>query len=401
MTVVRFNILLLWALSWMGSFAFGQMITVNLVAKMNGVFLDESGQNVNYWGYGLFEPGGPYKPSLPSPFLEFNQGDSVTLHFLNDSPEAHTIHLHGMDVNQINDGVGHTSMDVMHGETYDYVFKATHSGSYLYHCHVMSPLHVAMGMYGMISVNGPDSLFIFENGPGYNKKHHFLTSEMYTHWNFNLTSPGPFYLYDPNYFMINGKSGTQLFENNDYTIEAMPGDSIVLHLANIAYSLVEYVFPEGCNATVHMSDGRPIPQPFSADTLRLYAGERFAVILRPTNTIEGYITVNYLSMYNDNFEGVNYIGINSLEYPVGITADELMHFRVYPNPAVSSIFIDSPNLKKGTLRVYDLQGKLLSTKKINTEITHELNISNLENGTYLLIISTDNDQLVQKLLIQR
>jgi FtsP/CotA-like multicopper oxidase with cupredoxin domain len=401
MTTIRLHITFLLLSSLIGATYIGQMITVNLVAKMNGVFMDESGQNVNYWGYGIFEPGGPYKPSLPAPLLEFNQGDSITLHFLNDSPEAHTIHLHGLDVNQINDGVGHTSMDVMPGETYDYVFKATHSGSYLYHCHVMSPLHVAMGMYGMISINGPDSLYIYENGPGYNKKYHFLTSEMYTHWNFNLTSPGPFYLYDPDYFMINGKSGTQLFENNDNIIEALPGDSIVLHLANIAYSMVEYIFPEGCNAQVYMSDGRAIPQPFSADTLRLYAGERFAVILKPATIVEDYITVNYLSMYEDTFEGVNYIGINSSGYPVGISPDELLHFKMYPNPASSSLMIDLPNLTNGILQVVNLQGKLLLIKNLTTATIHELNVSHLANGTYLVVISTENQHLVQKLIIQR
>jgi plastocyanin len=379
----------------------GQMTTVNLVAKMNGVFLDENGQNVNYWGYGLFEPGGPYKPSLPSPLLEFNQGDSVTIHFFNDSPEAHTIHLHGLDVNQINDGVGHTSMDVMTGETYDYIFKATHSGSYLYHCHVMSPLHVAMGMYGMITINGPDSLYIYENGPGYNKKYNFLTSEMYTHWNFNLTSPGPFYLYDPDYFMINGKSGTQLFENSSNIIDAQPGDSIVLHLANITYSLVEYIFPEGSNATVYMSDGRPIPQSFQTDTLRLYAGERFAVILRPTQVISDYITVNYLSMFNDNFEGVNYIGINNSSYPMGITTDETIHMRIFPNPAQSVLYLDAPNFSNANAQIVNLQGELLMQHFFVAGSITELNIDNLTNGTYLVILSNETTKKIQKLIIQR
>ena len=44
--------------------------------------------------------------SIPGPLLEFGEGDSVTLILNNYSQGApHTIHLHGLDANQANDGV--------------------------------------------------------------------------------------------------------------------------------------------------------------------------------------------------------------------------------------------------------------------------------------------------------
>ena len=62
---------------------------------------------------------------LPSPVLTVNEGDSVELHMYNFSQGApHTIHLHGLDVDQANDGVPGLSSVVPHGESFYYRFKS-------------------------------------------------------------------------------------------------------------------------------------------------------------------------------------------------------------------------------------------------------------------------------------
>lgn len=377
-----------------------QIKTVNLVSKMNGVFLDESGNNIPYWGFGEFEIGGPLKPSLPGPFLEFNQNDSVIIHFLNGSPENHTIHLHGLDVDQIYDGVGHTSFEILPNDTFNYIFKTPNPGVFLYHCHVLTTFHLALGMYGMISVNASDSLFLFNGGPGYNKKYHFLSTDMYQYWNLNMTSPGPFYLYDPDYFMINGKSGNQLFENTSNIIEAEAGDSVLLRLGNLAYSMVEYIFPYGSNPKVYMSDGRPLPTPFTTDTLRIHSGERFSVVLKPTQHIEDYITINYLNMYGYTFEGKNHIGINQMEAPVNILETSESSILIYPNPIKNDLTIElDHDYDFKDIQLFDLMGRsYITTHKLeNRKIT--MDCSQLDQGVYIIQIRQSNGSFISKKII--
>lgn len=131
------------------SIVYSQNVDTWLGAQMLGNKLLDNGNIVQIWGYGLYSPG-LWGITVPAPVLEYNQGDTVTLHFINDSPEDHTIHLHGLDVPTIYDGVPSTSFEVNPNDTVEYVFIADNEGSFLYHCHVLTTLHLTMGMYGMI-----------------------------------------------------------------------------------------------------------------------------------------------------------------------------------------------------------------------------------------------------------
>ena len=106
---------------------------------MDGTFLSEDGTYTPYWGFGEFNPNlTNQRITLPSPLLIYDLNDSVYLKLHNLSPETHTIHLHGLDVTQINDGVPSTSFGVLFNDSAIYKFKAKHPGTYLYHCHVQT-----------------------------------------------------------------------------------------------------------------------------------------------------------------------------------------------------------------------------------------------------------------------
>src|SRR5690606_34179057 len=68
-------------------------------------------------------------------------------------------------------------------------------------------------------------------------------------------------------------------------------------------------------------------------------------------------------------------------------------FRIYPNPAKNSFFIESN--EKGIIKIFDLNGKLIQTKKQISEKT-QIDIS-LPKGMYIVEFESGNSKSTKKL----
>ena len=89
-------------------------------------------------------------------------------------------------------------------------------------------------------------------------------------------------------------------------------------------------------------------------------------------------------------------------YPAGI--DEINKgthlLRIYPDPAEDYINIETnPLLNDGTLNIYDIGGRLISTQSVNKSKT-EVRISNFPSGVYVVKVLSkevvENGKFVKK-----
>lgn len=80
---------------------------------------------------------------------------------------------------------------------------------------------------------------------------------------------------------------------------------------------------------------------------------------------------------------------------VGLTEVENSKIELFPNPTSDYFTIKSE--KEILLRIYSLDGKLVRQEKITNQ-SSKIDVSNLNSGIYSLIIESDTNQFVTKLI---
>jgi FtsP/CotA-like multicopper oxidase with cupredoxin domain len=90
----------------------------------------------------------------PGPLIEAHQGDLVQVTLTDvDVPDGVTLHWHGLDVPNAEDGVaGVTQNAVGPGEKYVYRFRVEDAGTFWYHSHQLSHTQVREGLFGTLLV---------------------------------------------------------------------------------------------------------------------------------------------------------------------------------------------------------------------------------------------------------
>lgn len=392
-----------------GQIAFAQNYTHLIIARNTGTYTLWDGKEINVFG---FTQALSQNVNIPAATIYANEGDSVIIKLWNVSQGApHTIHLHGLDVDQANDGVGHLSFDVGHMEFGYYRFKAPHPGTYLYHCHVESPVHVQAGMYGLIVIRPADgSKTTWTGGFPFHTDKSWTASEIDSTWhNDSVLNQGHDTMdllhsvvipkFSPQYFLVNGKSEFQLADSS-IAIYAKRNEKTYLRLANLGFCANTYVFPSALNCFVVDSDGRPLPAPVDTDTIVLLPGERFGVILEAENEFADSVKVTYMNLNN-------YLDLNTQYIPVqiqGVLGFQEINgedFEIYPNPASDILYIKNESLDgQFDLEMYDSNGRLMLSEKLNLEMASGLvGIKSLPAGVYVVAIKNRIKTVSQKLVV--
>jgi FtsP/CotA-like multicopper oxidase with cupredoxin domain len=104
-----------------------------------------SGETIEAW---------TFDGKAPGPELRVRQGELVEVTLLNeDIDDSVTLHWHGVDVPNAEDGVAGLTQDaVWPGERQTYRFRAEQAGTYWYHSHQVSSEQVGKGLFGAFIV---------------------------------------------------------------------------------------------------------------------------------------------------------------------------------------------------------------------------------------------------------
>lgn len=254
-------------------------------------------EQVTFWVYcimGVTTPGGCMNPELPGPVLELGVGQQATVTLMTGmmggggmmmpgepAPyDGHTIHFHGLDVPQSEDGVPETGASTS-GDTYTFNVDSRYVGSHKYHCHVHTVKHLEMGMYGAFIVRAVDALGNFVNtinqdGPAYDFEWNWVLSTVDPRYHTVEGDDPVFASYEPQYFLINGNEGTSRVTPAE-TLTATPGASVVirlmgLHSVNASFQILD----DGNNPqsfVLHNRDGFALNTPQTVTEVTLSPGQ--------------------------------------------------------------------------------------------------------------------------------
>lgn len=222
-------------------------------------------------------PGGPkimawaFNGQVPGPVIRVTEGDLVRIHFTNKHEKPHTLHFHGLNVPNEMDGVayGHLNhLEVQPKETHTYEFVATPAGTHIYHCHVNSPHHIDMGMYGALIVE-PKVI---------TKEYVFILDEWYINeYGDQEAMAHPGMINWANYFTVNGKA----FPATE-PVRLTEDERARIRFINIGYQ-PHSMHLHGNTFMVTNKDGRPIPHPQEQDTIFIGPGERYDIVVTGGN----------------------------------------------------------------------------------------------------------------------
>lgn len=236
-----------------------------------------------------------YNGQIPGPEIRVTEGDKVRIVFTNNLPKATTIHWHGINVPNSQDGVpGLTQKPIQPGETYIYEFVARPAGTRFYHTHGSSHKDEAqqldMGLSGAfiiepIGYQKPDKEYTllldeWQVSPMAEVTAFTMLNRALAHgemagesmMNMSMMSGG--HMMDYNLFTINGRS----FPYTD-PINVKQGDRVRLRLVNAGTSTTHPMHLHGHQFRIISVDGNPVPQAaqLTRNTITLHPGETYDI----------------------------------------------------------------------------------------------------------------------------
>lgn len=295
------------------------------------------GEEVEIWGFEdvlRSKDDKTLRKPFPSSLIRVREGQIVHVK-VKPGKRQHTIHLHGIESDTHNDGVGHTSFEVTGSYTYQWRAGApfgSHgrgAGTYFYHCHVNTTLHFEMGMYGSLIVDpveGPGTAF--QGGPTYDVEAEriWAVDDIDPRWHELPHAAGlcggdaGLNDFRPEYFLITGVpqplTGT-ITDPRVATHGKLGGEPILIRYINAGYTRQRITFEglgDGLDVEVIASDGRGFdnrPPNFAKPFLlekgkppEVATAERYDYLVKPKKRGVYPVTVEFLHWIRGDVIGV-------------------------------------------------------------------------------------------------
>ena len=187
-----------------------------------------------------------FNGSMPGPAIEVIQGDRVRIIVKNELPEATSIHWHGLEIPNDQDGVGGlTQPPIRPGQSYVYEFTVNQIGTFMYHSSFNEKKQVGMGLGGFFIIHPADGTRRVDRDYG------LLLQEWFFYpgnEHVDVTST------DPNWFTINGKAAP-----STDVLTARVGQTVRLRIANLSNMHAHPIHLHGVTWRVTGTEGGPIP----------------------------------------------------------------------------------------------------------------------------------------------
>ena len=250
---------------------------------------------------------------VPAPLLRWREGDDITLRVTNRLDEDSSIHWHGILLPFQMDGVPGVSFPgIKPGETFEYKFRVSQSGTYWYHSH--SGLQEQVGHYGPIVIEpqGGDPvisdrqyLIVLSDWPSSSAERVFAKLKKQSgNFNFQKRTVGDFFRDASNgdlkmrgmwgqmrmsptdiadvtgaeyTYLINGYSPAE-----NWTALFEPGERVRLRIINASSMTLFDVRIPDLPMTVVQADGLNV-KPVDIDEFQIGTAETFDVIVQPQN----------------------------------------------------------------------------------------------------------------------
>lgn len=123
----------------------------------------------------------------------------------------------------------------------------------------------------------------------------------------------------------------------------------------------------------------------------------------PLNALNSSTNVIFRIVFHSD-EGTNKQGVNVDNFLInGVLANEsfeLNDIAVYPNPSNGLVTISYGTLEPTLIEVYDVSGKLILTKDNLSTTQTNIDLSTVSQGIYFIKISSDNQNIVKRIIKQ-
>jgi manganese oxidase len=197
-----------------------------------------------------------YNGQVPGPQIRVREGDRVRVNLTNKLPESTSIHFHGLELPNDQDGVPFiTQPPVKPGASFTYEFTVPNAGSHMYHSHHNAAMQVGLGLLGAFVVEPKRPVTAHRADVDYVMV-------------LNDGSHG---------YTLNGKG----FPATE-PIVCKQGQTVRLRFMNEGM-MIHPMHLHGMHMTVIAKDGWDQPAPWKCDTLNIAPGERWDVLVKGTN----------------------------------------------------------------------------------------------------------------------